>query len=54
MVQVKLSDKPCLFCSKAAQTVSVKAKEHDFQGSVCGEHLFNLLKKWEKPEEKVA
>ena len=48
MMTVKLSEeKPCLFCGKTVATVHAKAKEHDFQGVVCGEHMIGLLKKWE-------
>lgn len=50
MLQVKLSDKACLFCGKNGQTVHAKSKEHDFQGVVCAEHLIAILKKWEKEE----
>ena len=55
MMTVKLSDKSCLFCGKNP-TVQVKAKDHDFQGVVCGDHLFAILKKWDeqpKPEAFV-
>ncbi len=48
MLQVKLSDKPCLFCGKTGQTVAASEKEHDFKGVVCGDHMFALLKKWEQ------
>lgn len=50
MLQVKLSDKPCLFCSKKETTVEAKSKEQSFLGVVCPEHLIGLLKKWEKKE----
>ncbi len=54
MVTVKLSDKKCVLCDKNGQTVQLKSKEHDFQGTVCNDHLFTLLKKWEKEESSVA
>ena len=48
MMTVKLSNKPCLFCGKAGATVQAKAKDHDFQGVVCSEHMIALMKKWEE------
>jgi hypothetical protein len=52
MVQIKLSEKPCLFCSKT-ETVVVKAPKENFQAPVCMEHLRPLLQKWEdQPEQK--
>ncbi len=53
MMQVKLSEKPCVFCGKTGPTVSAREKDKDFQGTVCGDHLFALLKKWEKEEASV-
>lgn len=50
MLQVKLSEKPCLFCGKLGQSLQAKSKEHDFQGIICPEHLIIILKKWEKEE----
>jgi len=50
MLNVKLSDKPCLFCSKNGSTVQAKSKEHEFFGIVCPDHLIALLKKWEKED----
>ena len=46
MVQIKLSEKQCLFCTKK-ETVVVKAPKEDFQAPVCMEHLRPLLQKWE-------
>lgn len=46
MLNVKLSDKPCVFCGAKTDTAVVKSKEHDFQGVVCGKHLFDVLRKW--------
>jgi hypothetical protein len=54
MLQVKLSDKPCLFCSKKESTLEAKSKEHSFLGIVCPEHLIAILKKWEKKETTDA
>lgn len=54
MLQVKLSDRACLFCNKTGQTVQAKSKEHDFQGVVCPEHMIAVLKKWEKEDASVA
>jgi hypothetical protein len=48
MYSVKLSDKTCLFCGKSGDTAVVKSKEHDAQVVVCSDHLFALLKKWDK------
>jgi hypothetical protein len=50
MLHVKLSDKPCLFCSKKETTVEAKSKEQSFLGVLCPDHLIALLKKWEKKE----
>lgn len=50
MLYVKMSDKPCLFCSKAGPNLEAKSKEHSFLGVVCPEHLIALLKKWDKKE----
>jgi hypothetical protein len=50
MVSVKLSDKMCVFCGAKENTALAKSKEHDFQGVVCGKHLFELLRKWEHSE----
>lgn len=47
MVNVKLSDKPCVFCGAREEAVSAKNKEQDFQGVVCLKHLHALMKKWE-------
>ncbi|MBN8625037.1 MAG: hypothetical protein J0M17_06085 [Planctomycetes bacterium] len=50
MLYVKLSEKPCLFCSKAGSNLEAKAKGQSFLGVVCPEHLIALLKKWDKKE----
>ncbi len=50
MVQIKLSEKQCLFCAKQ-ETVVVKAPKEDFQAPVCMEHLRPLLQKWEAQPE---
>ncbi len=50
MLQVKLSDKGCLFCGKTTATVQAKSKEHDFQGVVCPEHMIAVLKKFEQAD----
>jgi hypothetical protein len=47
MVNVKLSEKPCVFCGAKEETVSAKSKDQDFQGVVCLKHLHALMKKWE-------
>jgi hypothetical protein len=54
MMIVKLSDKACLFCGKNQNTVQAKAKEHDFQGIVCTDHMVAILKRWERKEEANA
>lgn len=48
MLNVKLSDKPCVFCGKTGAAVHAKSKEHDFQGVVCTDHMLALMKRWEK------
>ena len=50
MLTIKLSDKPCLFCGAKENTVVAKSKENGFQGTVCGKHVFELLKRWSKDE----
>jgi hypothetical protein len=52
MVQIKLSEKQCLFCTKT-ETVVVKAHKEDFQAPVCMEHLRPLLQKWEPQPENT-
>ena len=47
MLNVKVSEKPCVFCGTKDETVFAKSKEHDFQGVACLKHLYALMKKWE-------
>ena len=51
MLNVKLSEKGCVFCGKKDETVAAKSKEHDFQGVVCTTHMMALLKRWAKAPE---
>jgi len=53
MLNVKLTDKPCLFCGVREDTVFAKCKEHEFTGVVCPKHMIALLKKWETSEAKA-
>ena len=47
MLNVKMSEKPCVFCGSKEETVAAKSKEQDFQGVVCLKHMHALMKKWE-------
>jgi hypothetical protein len=52
MVNVKLSDKPCVFCGAKENTALAKSKGQDFQAVVCGKHLFEILRKWEHSDSQ--
>ena len=53
MLNVKMSEKPCVFCGSKEETVAAKSKEQDFQGVVCTKHMMALLRRWAKMPEIV-
>ena len=48
MLVLKLSDKPCFLCGAAEDTAEVKMKDKSFQGVLCKNHVFQVLKKQRK------
>ena len=47
---VEYSGKPCSQCETTDNklTVLLRSTPHDFKGVVCAEHLFSMLRKWQK------
>ena len=48
MLTLKLSEKACFLCGATEDTAEVKMKDKSFQGVLCKNHVFQVLKKREK------